>query len=102
MNRTKPKVILKYIITVMFANIVSLAGSIATGFLLPKLFSLDDYGYFKIFSLYLTYTGILHFGFPDGFLLKNSGISYENLEKKDLRTISLFFIFPHILISLFA
>ena len=84
----------------MFANIVSLAGSIATGFLLPKLFSLDDYGYFKIFSLYLTYTGILHFGFPDGFLLKNSGISYENLEKKDLRTISLFFIFFQLFISL--
>lgn len=83
----------------MLANMISLLGGIAGGFLLPKLFSLEDYGFFKIFSLYLTYTGILHMGFPDGFLLKNSGVSYVNLEKANMRTISHFFIVFQLIVS---
>ena len=90
---------IKNIINVMLANMISLLGGIAGGFLLPKLFSLEDYGFFKIFSLYLTYTGILHMGFPDGFLLKNSGVSYVNLEKANMRTISHFFIVFQLIVS---
>lgn len=88
------------IITVMLANIISLLGSIATGFLLPKLLGLEDYGFFKIFSLYLTYTGILHLGFPDGFLLKNSGVYYADLNKENMRVILHFFIIFQLIVSL--
>lgn len=96
---SKRKGLIKNIITVMLANMISLLGSIAGGFLLPKLFSLEDYGFFKIFSLYLTYTGILHLGFPDGFLLKNSGVSYADLKKEDMRAISHFFILFQLIVS---
>lgn len=33
---------------------------------IPKYLSTADYGYRQLFLLYTTYTGILHFGFPDG------------------------------------
>lgn len=34
--------------------------------LLPKLLSIDDYGIFKAFTLYLGYTSLFHFGLKDG------------------------------------
>lgn len=83
---------IKNIIAVMIANAISLLGSIASGFLLPKLFSIEEYGYYKIFTLYLSYTGLLHFGFTDGMLLKISGTMYDDLDKEKFRKITLFYI----------
>jgi len=39
-------------------------------FVLPKLVSVEDYGYWRIFGLYAGYVGFLHFGFADGALLR--------------------------------
>ena len=71
------KKFIKNIISVMIANIISLLGSITSGFLLPKIFNIEEYGYYKIFTLYMSYAGLLHFGFLDGMLLKISGMKYE-------------------------
>ena len=56
-----------------FSNIVVLIGGIVTGFLVPLVLGVNEYGYFKIYTLYLTYTSLLHFGFVDGLLLINAG-----------------------------
>ena len=80
------------ILKVMIANIISLLASIASGFVLPKLFSVQEYGYYKIFTLYLSYAGILHLGFVDGMLLKISGQKYEDLDKIKYKKITLFYI----------
>lgn len=70
---------------------LSLAAGVVTGLLLPKLLTVSDYGYLKIFTLYLTYTALLHFGFVDGILLKFAGRDYEMLCREQLRTYTCFF-----------
>jgi O-antigen/teichoic acid export membrane protein len=40
------------------------------GLLVPKLLSIQDYGYFQMFILYTSYSGLLHLGFVDGALVR--------------------------------
>ena len=46
-------------------------------FVVPKLISVEDYGYWRIFGLYAGYVGFLHFGFADGALLRWAGHPIE-------------------------
>lgn len=67
-------------------NVLYLLAQIAVGLLLPLAMSVDDFGYYKVYTLYLTYCGLLHFGFVDGMLLRFGGRPYESLDKKRFRT----------------
>jgi O-antigen/teichoic acid export membrane protein len=42
-------------------------------FFVPRLISVEDYGYWRIFALYAGYAGFLHLGFADGALLRWAG-----------------------------
>jgi O-antigen/teichoic acid export membrane protein len=42
-------------------------------FLIPRLVSVEDYGYWRLFLLYAGYVGFLHLGFADGALLRWAG-----------------------------
>jgi len=55
------------------ANGLVLALSVLQGFILPKFLSVEGYGYWQLFSLYGTYSGLLHLGFADGILLRWAG-----------------------------
>lgn len=88
---------LRNIIHVAFSQGVALFSGIITGLLLPKVLPLHDYGMLKIFTLYVAYTALLHFGFTDGVLLRFAGSNYEDLNKKEQRTYSRFLIFTQIL-----
>ncbi|MBQ2840383.1 MAG: hypothetical protein IJE70_03460 [Oscillospiraceae bacterium] len=76
------------------------------GFVLPMLLSVDDYGYYKLYTLYFSYSGLLHFGFIDGILLVFAGKDYEELDRQAFRLYSRFFIYLEVLlgfaVSLFA
>lgn len=48
--------------------LASVFGTI-TIFVIPRLVSVEDFGYWRIFLLYSGYVGFLHFGFIDGALL---------------------------------
>ncbi len=74
----------KGIMYVFMANIINLIISLFTGFVLPKLLSIDSYANIKLFQLYITYIGILHFGFADGMNLKNGGKSIYSVNKKEI------------------
>ena len=54
---------------VFFSNLLAFLISVITGFILPKLLSIDTYSTIKLFQLYITYVGILHLGFSDGMYL---------------------------------
>ena len=79
------------ILKVAFSRGISLASGVVTGLLLPKLLGVTDYGFLKIYTLYVVYTALLHFGFVDGILLKFAGKSYEELDKSRFRAYTLFF-----------
>lgn len=51
-------------------------------FLIPKLISVDQYGYWRLFLLYGGYVGFLHFGFADGALLRWVGRSREEIGRE--------------------
>lgn len=81
------------------SNLATIVASLASGFLLPKYMSIDDYAYYKVFSLYVAYAAILHFGFADGILLSFGGKKYEELNKEEMRCYSVSFILLELLVA---
>ena len=88
----KNKTALKNIFKVACGQGVSMLSGIAVGLLIPKILNVDGYGFFRIYTLYITYTALLHFGFVDGILLKLAGNDYDDLNKEKIRTFTRFFV----------
>lgn len=76
----------KDLIVVTAGNVLYLLAQIAVGLLLPLAMSVNDFGYYKVYTLYLTYCGLLHFGLVDGMLLKFGGQDYNSLDKTRFRS----------------
>lgn len=74
----------KGIMYVFISNIINLIINLFTGFVLPKLLSIESYANIKLFQLYITYIGILHLGFADGMYLKNGGKSIKEINSKEV------------------
>ena len=69
---------------VFTANFLNLLIGIITGFILPKLLSIESYSDIKLFQLYITYVGILHLGFSDGMYLKYGGKEIEASQNENI------------------
>ena len=72
------KKIFRNIIFVAVSNIITLLAGVLVGFVIPKILTITDYGYYKIFTMYFAYTGLFHFGFCDGIFLYFAGKKYDN------------------------
>lgn len=84
----------KGIFTVFLANIINLFFSLATNFLLPKYLSVETYAGIKTFQLYVSYVGLLHFGYIDGMYLKYGGVNLKKrVDKKFALNISTMRVF---------
>lgn len=81
-NRTSIKKIISAIVT----QGVILALSFITGFILPKYMGTEMYGYWQKYLFYLAYVNIVGLGFNDGLALFYSGVPYENLPNKRIRS----------------
>ncbi len=73
----KPSAIAADVATLGTGTLLGALFNVALIFLLPKLISVEDYGYWRIFGLYAGYVGFLHFGFADGALLRWAGRPME-------------------------
>ncbi len=71
---------------VFFSNLLAFLISVITGFILPKLLSIDTYSTIKLFQLYITYVGILHLGFSDGMYLKYGGKDIKKMDNGEIKT----------------
>lgn len=89
---------LKNIVITTIANLSTIISGILIGFLIPKIMGVDAYGYYKTFTLYMTYVGLFHFGFSDGIYLKYTGYEYENLNKEKFRSYFRLLIFSQLII----
>lgn len=69
----------------LVANLLNFAIGIITGFLLPKFLLVDDYGYLRIFTFYISYVGFMHFGFIDGIFIRYGSYDYNELPKAKFR-----------------
>lgn len=91
---------LKKIGYVTFSNVIKLVSSILIGFIIPNILGVTNYGYYKVFTLYLTYIGLFHFGFIDGIYLKFGGVDYKDLNRQKFRSYFRFLLLFELVISL--
>jgi O-antigen/teichoic acid export membrane protein len=73
----KPSAIAADIATLGTGTLLAGLFNVALIFVVPKLISVENYGYWRMFGLYATYVGFMHFGFADGALLRWAGHSIE-------------------------
>lgn len=92
----------KGIMYVFFANIINLIISLFTGFVLPKILSVETYAHIKLFQLYISYIGIMHLGFADGMYLRIGGKSLAELDKKEVLSEFKTFKIFQLIVSLFS
>ena len=85
---------------VAFSNILTILSGVLAGFVLPKIMGVTDYGYYKIFTLYYTYVGILSFGFVDGIYLLFAGKNYDSLDKNKFLLFTRFMCIFQIIITI--
>lgn len=88
--------LLKNFIGVVSSNIITIISGVFVGFLVPKIFSVNDYGLYKTFTLYLSYIGFFSLGIIDGIVLKYGDKDYEEIEKVKFRTLFCWYLYIHI------
>lgn len=81
---------------VAFSNCTSILSGIFVGFLVPKILSINDYGMYKTFTLYMTYVGFFSLGIIDGIVLQYGGVDYESLDRRRFRSYFLWYNIVHL------
>ncbi len=102
----KKKSFVNNVVIALIAQAISLLCSIAVSLVLPKFFTVVDFAYWQLFSFYIGYVGVFHFGFNDGIYLKLGGKEYEELNfgliKSEMCVLGFVELFISILITIFA
>ena len=94
------KSIWKNLAKVFFSQGLSVFSGVMVGFIIPKILGVEEYGFYRTYTMYFTYTSLLHFGFVDGILLKYSGQDYDNLNKYKLRALTTFYMIFELIFSI--
>jgi O-antigen/teichoic acid export membrane protein len=61
------------------ANVGVFVLGVIQGLIIPKILTVEDYGYWKLFLLYTGFSGLLHLGFTDGVYLDWAGKQMKDL-----------------------
>ena len=69
---------------VLFANIINMVFGILNSLILPKYLSIPSYAAIKEYQLYLSYVGILHFGYNDAMYLRYGGKRINEINKNEV------------------
>lgn len=79
----KVKLFVKQSFYAVSANLLSLLVSVLTTLVVPKFLGndIEQYGYLQIYLFYITYLGLLHFGWCDGIFLRDGGKEYKDLNR---------------------
>lgn len=72
-------------IRVLIANIINLIIGLLSSFVLPKFLTVNSYATLKTYQLYISYIGILHFGYVDSLYLLYGGQELKKISKDSLR-----------------
>lgn len=90
----------KSIFIVIIGNLFTLSAGVVTGFILPKLLTVGDYGFYKNYTLYSTYIGLFSLGIIDGIVLKYGKYDYGELQREKFRAYFHVYLFLHTIIFL--
>ena len=80
----KESALKKGILFIFFANALSLVVSLVSGFFLPRFLSVPSYAELKSFQLYISYIGVLHFGYLDGIYIRFGGKNMRDILRPDM------------------
>ena len=94
-NRT-----LRNIFNVLVSNIVTVVSGVLVGFLIPKILSVEGYGLYKTFTLYVTYIGLFSLGIIDGIVLKYGGTDYGNYDINRFRNYFKYYVSVNLLFTI--
>jgi len=83
------------------SNLLSLLISVITVLFVPKIFGVDEFGYWQLYLLYVSYIGILQFGWCDGVYLRYGGDDYHRLNKNLIGSQFWYILFFYIAICIF-
>lgn len=75
----------KGVLYVFISNFINMLIALFTGFILPKLLSVESYADIKLFQLYVSYVGILHLGYSDGMYLKYGGKTASSINQRNIQ-----------------
>lgn len=79
---------------VLIANVINLIIGLLSSFILPKYLSVNTYADIKTYQLYISYIGLLHFGYVDSLYLLYGGKKLDDINLKSLKeNLSTFQIF---------
>lgn len=83
---TNRKATIKNFSGAFVANLFSVIVTTLLVLIVPKFIGIEDYSYWQLYILYVSFVGFMHFGWADGIYLRHGGEYYENLDKKILGT----------------
>ena len=84
------------IIKVLISNVSTIVAGIIIGFIIPKVISVEGFGYYKTFTLYASYAGLFSLGIIDGIVLDYGGCDYEDYDKELFRSIFRWYVLIHL------
>lgn len=91
---------LKNLFKVLISNVATIISGLIVSFLLPKIISVSDYGFYKVFALYFNYLGVLSLGIIDGIVLKYGEKNYEELDRQKFRSYFALYFILHIVLTI--
>ena len=80
------KSVLSNLSVAIVAQGVSVALSIISSLLVPKLLGVEEYGYWQLFLYYISYVGFFHLGLNDGVYLIFGGITRDRIDKRNINS----------------
>ena len=81
---------------VTFSNITTIIAGIIIGFIIPKVTEVEGYGFYKTFTLYVSYAGMFSLGIIDGIVLEYGGVDYNDYDKPFFRSIFRWYSLVHL------
>lgn len=88
---------LRNIVRVTISNLATIIAGIIVGLIIPKVMPVDGYGYYKTFTLYVSYAGFFSLGIIDGVVLQFGGYNYDELDQKKFRSIFKWYLLVHLI-----
>ena len=98
-TKSKYKEIVSNLSVTIFANLVSLVGSVVITFLLPKFIGVESFGYYQLYIFYTSYIGFLGFGWHEGIYLRFGGKYYKDLDKSLFKTQFVYYSLMELVVS---
>lgn len=85
------------IIRVALVSVFSLGAALLSGFVIPRILTASNYGYYQTAHLYAAYLGVLPLGFFDGILLTYAGKKREELPVNRFRFYWIIMFILHVI-----